>query len=165
MHRLVWLSTVCATMLTAQVALAAPEVELAVEQSAAVIEGSIGPPQVIVNCFGPEIGGVILPGNRDYKSQLQWTFPGPEGDYTLGQLIFAGGYLHFSEFVPGQFHLYHNDQRVPWTNHTNPRKPGNAPDQSRYQAEMLTAPVHLQPGDSLRVVFMPDGAALTVGPL
>lgn len=159
---LVFLSMACASVDSAE----APYVELKVEQATLLREGAPAEMSPAPDRFGPGLSSVDLVGSPLVKTRLRWTLPSlPPGDYYIGLLLLAQGYLHFSEFFPGQIELYHNDQRVHWASHSEPRKPENAAEQSRYQAEMRAGPVRLRAGDALDVVYVHPWGSITVGPL
>lgn len=164
MHRLIplLLASLCVT-----VALSAPQfaAQLLVNAASTVINAETAPVQPLKDAFGPGLDGVRLGGNRDYRSQVQWQYDGPEGDYYPAVVVKANGYLYFSEFYTGQAQLYHNDRWLTWDNHSEPVRPEGASD-GRYQAEMrVERPLRVRPGDWLRVVYPMDGADLVVGPL
>jgi len=120
--------------------------------------------------FGPGGDGVDLNGAPVFKTQLQ--FPCrevAEGGYYVGLPVMLSqwhGYVGFGEFMGSCLHIYLNDTRLPLTSHTEPLRPENAAEKSLYQAELrCDQPVHVKPGDVLRVMYLPDGGQMTVGPV
>jgi len=124
----------------------------------------------VMDRFGPGLDSVDLPGARVFKTQLRFPCGDvPEGDYSLGLLTMMplwSGSLGFGEHFPNQVQAYLNDTRLVWTSHTEPVRPENAAEWSLCQAEIRAdAPIHVKPSDVLRLVCMPEGGAVTVGPL
>ena len=75
------------------------------------------------------------------------------------------GYFSIGEGLWGCMALYQNDTRVLWTSYTEPLRVEKAAT-GDYQSEMrVDKPVHVRPGDILRMVMLADGGGTTVGPL
>jgi hypothetical protein len=143
-----------------------PYLELKVEQAKLFRDGKLSEMSPAADRFGPGLSSVDLGGAPLIKQRLRWTVSDlPAADYYVGLLMLGQGYLHFSEFFPSQVELYHNDRRVHWTSHSEPRRPENAAEKALYQAEMRAGPVHLQAGDALDVVYVQPWGSVTVGPL
>jgi hypothetical protein len=117
--------------------------------------------------FGPGQDGYGLwyPGPPAIRDEVRYVCKDvPEGDYAVGVPTTVGGYGHFGEILPARTLFYQNDQRLPWTAHTEPVRRVNAAENAPYQAEMIVERVHVKPGDVFRVMIS-GGCYFIVGPL
>jgi hypothetical protein len=71
----------------------------------------------------------------------------PEGDYVVSFLATSTGYYCFADIVEERCRAYVNDTRLTWSGVTEPFRAGD----KLYQAELLTAKVHVKPTDVLRI--------------
>jgi hypothetical protein len=148
---------------------AAPAYELTVNQATFMKDGKPAQPGLLVDRFGKGLDGIGLwTGDPEkVRDEVRYVCKDvPEGDYTVGILTMPGNneYMCFGELFPQRAHLYHNDMRVLWTAHTVPTKALDGAQPAFYQAEMLTARLHVKPGDVFRVLV--DSALfILVGPV
>jgi hypothetical protein len=139
--------------------------QLKLDGAVLVRDGQNAAPQVHKDTFGPGLDGADLSGSPKFRTELRFSCKDvPEGDYYLGQRMIAPwGYFSMDEGLSGMLGLYLNDTRVLWNSHTEPRRPQKAADGS-YQAEMrVDKPLHIKPGDIVRVVALADGGGTIVG--
>ncbi len=132
---------------------AAPDYELKVADAKLIVKGQPAKFDAAKNTFGPGLDGMSLGSEPPLGNQLRWIVQAPEGDYCIGQLVMADRFFDIGEFRYQALQIYLNDTRLTWTSYTLPRKPENAAEQNRYQAELRVGqPVHLKPGDTLRLL-------------
>jgi hypothetical protein len=130
-----------------------PDYELKVSDAKLIVKGQPAKFDTGKNTFGPSRDGVTLGSEPPLGNQLRWTVQAPEGDYCIGQLLLGDRFFDIGEFRYQSLQIYLNDTRLTWTSYTLPRKPENAAEQNRYQAELrVEKAVHLKPGDTLRLV-------------
>ena len=132
---------------------AAPDYELKVADAKLIVKGQPAKFDAAKNTFGPGMDGVNVGSEQPLGYQLRWTWAAPEGDYYIGQLILCDRFFDMGESHFQSVQIYLNDTRLIWDSCTLPRKPENATEQNRYQSELrVEKPVHLKPGDTLRLV-------------
>ena len=149
---------------------AAPAVELKVNSATLIRSGEPTPFTPAKDRFGPGQDGLDLVGAPLFRAQALFPCSGvAEGDYCVGVPIMLPqwiGYMGFGEFMGHWLELYLNDTRLRWTSHTEPLRPENAAEKQAYQAEMrCDQPVHVKPGDVLRVMYTPEGGQMVLGPV
>jgi hypothetical protein len=157
------------TILLPALAFAVPSLEVTVNQAAYLKQGQPAPAPIARDTFSKGVDGISLwhgepVGLRD---EVRYPCAGlPEGDYTVGLLAMGGTgtYLCFAEHFPQRVQFYHNDTRVAWTAHTEPQHGRNDAGVTPYQAEMLTAKLHVKPTDVFRI-FVDGACHIIVGPL
>ena len=151
----------------AQVCCAEEPLQLKVGGATLMREGKAAVAQVQKDAFGPGVDGASLWGSPGIRTELRFACKDvPEGDYYLGAPMFVTwGYFTMGEWMWGGMGLYQNDNRVIWTSYTEPLRQEKASD-GGYHAEMrVDKPLHIKPGDILRIVVLADGGGTTVGPL
>jgi hypothetical protein len=132
---------------------AAPDYELKAADAKLIAKGQPTKFDTAKNTFGPGLDGVTVGSEQPLGYQLRWTATAPEGDYYIGQLILCDRFFDMGEGHYQSIQIYLNDTRLTWDSCTLPRKPQNAAEQNRYQAELrVEHPVHIKPGDTLRLV-------------
>ncbi len=151
----------------AQASFAQSPVEVKVDRATLVRQGKSAPAEVVKNIFAPGVDGTPLSGTPGIRAELRYPCKDvPEGDYYLGvPMVQPWGYFSIGEGLWGCMALYQNDTRVLWTSYTEPLRVEKAAT-GDYQSEMrVDKPVHVRPGDILRMVMLADGGGTTVGPL
>jgi hypothetical protein len=153
----------------ATAAFAAPAFELTATQATYIHDGKPAPAPFVKDRFGLGIDGIPLwgPDPNAPRDEVRYVCAAvPEGDYTVGIATMGGedSYLGFGDVFRDRAQFYLNDTRLTWTAHTIPFRAAAGQQPIFYQAEMLTAPVHVRTGDIFRV--MVDSAMyLFVGPV
>ncbi len=157
------------TLPLATAAFAGPAFQLTATQATYIHDGKPAPTPVVKDRFGLGLDGIPLwgPDPNAPRDEVRYVCTNvPEGDYTVGIATMGGedSYLGFGDVFPERAQFYLNDTRLPWTAHTIPFRASDGPQPTFYQAEMLTAPVHVRTGDTFRV--MVDSALyFFVGPM
>jgi hypothetical protein len=142
----------------------AADYELKVADAKLIVKGQPAKFDTAKNTFGPGLDCVNVSVEVPLTQQLRWTSAAPEGDYYIGQLILCDRFFDMGEGHYQCVQIYLNDTRLTWTSHTLPRKPENAAEQNRYQAELrVENPVHIKTGDTLRLAAASYYSAL--GPM
>jgi hypothetical protein len=133
-----------------------------------VAGGKTAAPALMKDTFGPGMDGTKVSGDRDRPVEIRYACKDvPEGDYCVGLKVLSPNKSYFGvgEQVTYQLELHHNDVRQVWTGCTEPLRPQNAAEKISYQVEVrLDKPVHLKPGDVLRLAW-PADFDLVVGPM
>ena len=130
--------------------------------------GKTAAPALMKDTFGPGMDGTKVSGNHDRPVELRYACKDvPEGDYRVGLKVLSPdrSYFGVGEQVTYQLELHHKDTRQLWTSCTEPLRPQNAAEKISYQVEVrMDKPVHLKPGDVLRLAWAAD-FSLVVGPM
>jgi hypothetical protein len=147
------IAAMAVVVLSAPARAAAPDYELKVADAKLIAKGQPAKFDTAKNTFGPGMDSMKLDSEQPLGYQLRWTVQAPEGDYYIGQLILCELFFDIGEGHHQSVQIYLNDTRLTWATHTLPCKPENAAEQNRYQAELRVGqPIHIKPGDTLRLV-------------
>ncbi|MBM3474613.1 MAG: hypothetical protein FJX75_15220 [Armatimonadetes bacterium] len=154
----------------AALAATTPVAELTLDSATLVRNGEPAELAPSPDRFGPGLDSVDLIGTPLFRTELRFPCDGVAGgDYHVGFLAMRqqwDGYVGFGEHLANWLQVYLNDTRLIITTHTEPQRPEDAAEKNLYQAELrCEGPVHVKPGDVLRLVYIQDGGSATVGPV